>query len=223
MSESVLRRVKRIVSGTVEDSVDALERGGGVTVMRESIREIDRAADDTRKAYDRAVTKRLQAVRLQRLATEKAAMLGEKARFAVAEKREDLAEAALSRQLDFEAEIERLKAEQEDARQAEQRLEAELKVFDDKKAALRDRLTAFEEARQEAHRGGDDGEGAQEASRLTDHAEAAFERAMSGVGGLAGLAAAEATDIAAVAEIDTLQRSSILAERLAALKAVPTD
>ena len=45
MSESVFARVQRLLSAKVEDTVDKMETAGGEGVMRESIREVDRAID----------------------------------------------------------------------------------------------------------------------------------------------------------------------------------
>ena len=33
MAETVIKRVKRLVSGRIEDSIDAMERAGGTSVM----------------------------------------------------------------------------------------------------------------------------------------------------------------------------------------------
>ena len=54
-------------------------------------------------------------MRQHRMFREQLAALSEKARFAMAENREDLAEAAVSRQLHFEAQAERLDKVQADA------------------------------------------------------------------------------------------------------------
>ncbi len=39
MAESIFARISRLLSATVEDHVDRLERAGGEAVMREAIRE----------------------------------------------------------------------------------------------------------------------------------------------------------------------------------------
>jgi phage shock protein A len=56
------------------------------------------------------------------------------------------------------------------------------------------------------------------AEKMVDAAEQAFDRAMAGAGGT-GFARADADTINRVAEIDGLQKSATVAERLAALKA----
>ena len=38
MAESIFIRVRRVISASIEDAVDARERAGGSSVMREAIR-----------------------------------------------------------------------------------------------------------------------------------------------------------------------------------------
>src|SRR3954470_878757 len=75
MAESIFLRVRRLISGSIEDSVDAMERAGGTSVMREAIREVDRAIDEVRSEHEAATARRLQAVRQERLTRERLAGL----------------------------------------------------------------------------------------------------------------------------------------------------
>ena len=45
MYESIFQRVSRILSARLEDAIDRMERSGSDGVMREAIREVDRAID----------------------------------------------------------------------------------------------------------------------------------------------------------------------------------
>ncbi|MGL4404486.1 MAG: PspA/IM30 family protein, partial [Notoacmeibacter sp.] len=83
MAESVFARIRRLVSGGIEETVDAMERAGGTAVMREAVREIDRLIDEAKAERGHATTKRLQAVRQKRMYVERLATLQEKAEFAV--------------------------------------------------------------------------------------------------------------------------------------------
>ena len=105
MTESVIKRVKRLISGKIEDSVDAMEKAGGTSVMREAIRETQRAIEDVKVERDDVTLRRLQAIRQQKLYKDRLVSLTEKATFALNEGREDLAKAALTRQVDHEAQI----------------------------------------------------------------------------------------------------------------------
>ena len=59
MAESIFMRVRRLISASVEDAVDAMERAGGPSVMREAIREVDRAIDEVRAEQEAASARRL--------------------------------------------------------------------------------------------------------------------------------------------------------------------
>ena len=64
MSESLVLRVKRLISGSVNGVVDALETANAEVVMREAIREIERATDDVREELASIVTTRHHTNRL---------------------------------------------------------------------------------------------------------------------------------------------------------------
>ena len=219
MAESIFMRVRRLISASVEDAVDAMERAGGPSVMREAIREVDRAIDEVRAEQEAASARRLQAMRQQRMFRDKLAALEAQARFAIAEKRDDLAEAAVSRQLDFEAQAERLETVQTEAASEASRLEECLVALTTRKTQMEDALAAFETAQRDAALGG---EGPARPTRTTEgkvkRAEEAFDRAMTAAGGVAGISRTDAQTAAKVAEITTLQRSAAIAQRMAALR-----
>jgi phage shock protein A len=219
MAESIFARVSRLLSATVEDSVDRMEQAGGDAVMREAIREADRAIDQVKAEHEAVMTRRLQAARQQKMLAERCEELTSKAQFALNEGREDLAEAALSRQVDFEAQAKKLDAVQAQAHEEEQRLEDGLAALESRKRQMEEALQAYMISRREASLGGDGPKRAnRSAEKKVDAAEQAFDRAMAGAGGI-GFARADAETINRVAEIDGLQKSATVAERLAALKA----
>ena len=150
MAESIFARVSRLLSATVEDTVDRMEQAGGDAVMREAIREADRAIDQAKAELESTMARRLQAARQQRMLTERADELTAKAKFALGEGREDLAEAALSRQIDFEAQAKKLDAVQSQAREEEQRLEDGLAALNARKRQMEDALQAYLISRREA-------------------------------------------------------------------------
>ena len=67
MAESIFARISRLLSASVEDSVDRLEQAGGEAVMREAIREADRAVDQVKAELESVVSHRLQAARQQQM------------------------------------------------------------------------------------------------------------------------------------------------------------
>lgn len=219
MSESIFVRVKRIVSGSIYDTVDAMERAGGASVMREAIREVERVVDDVKGERDQATASRLQAVRLQGLYKERLNTLQEKAEFAIDQGREDLAEAALHRQVEFEEQIEALAKSEKDAADKERQLEECLASLTVRLEQMAEELNAFEMARVSAS-AEVAGSVSQErqTERRVERAEAAFDRALSGAGGAMGLSRTNMEHAAKVGEIDAMQKSAVIAERMAALR-----
>ena len=219
MAESIFMRVSRLLSATVEDAVDRMEQAGGDAVMREAIREADRAIDEVKAQLESVMARRLQAARQGKMLADRVEELTRKARFALGQGREDLAEAALSRQVDFEEEAKRLDAVQQQARGEEQRLEDGLAALKSRKSQMEEALSAYLVSRREASLGGDGPTRPdRSAEKKVDAAEQAFNRAMAGAGGV-GFARADADTINRVGEIDRMQKTATVAERLAALKA----
>lgn len=88
-----------------------------------------------------------------------------------------------------------------------------------RESAMEARLQPFEQSQREAAVGGDGSMTVQrELDKKVERAEAAFDRAMTGAGGVA-FTRADADTINRVAKIDGLRKGSAVADRLAALKA----
>jgi phage shock protein A len=219
MSEPIHLRVKRILAGRIEDVVDAMERAGGPSVMREAVREVERAIDDVRTAQVAAASQRLQAVRQQEMAAEHVQKLTDKAKFAIEQGRDDLAEAAIVRQIDFEGQIPTLKTAEVAAASEEDRLEAFVQALVSRKLEMEQTLAAYELAQRDAPAAAKsvDGHGSR-VEKAVARAETAFDRAMDGAGGT-GFTRSQAGVVTKVAELDVMQRQSVVQDRLAALKA----
>jgi phage shock protein A len=87
-----------------------------------------------------------------------------------------------------------------------------------RKQQMEESLSAFVVSQREASMGGDGAfHNERSVEKQVTRAEAAFDRAMTGAGGV-GFTRADADTINRVAEIDTMHKSSVIAERLAALK-----
>ena len=218
MAESIFARVRRVLSARVEDSVDAMERANSDGTMREAIRQVDRALDEVRADKDAAMTRRLQAARQQEMIGKKVEELTGKARFALQEGREDLAEGALARQVDLEEQAAKLEKLQKLTREQEEKLDESMTALQARKTEMEEALAAFMVARSDASMGGDSGlDNKHEIEKKIRNAEAAFDRAMTGAGGV-GFTRGDAKAINSVAEIDTMQKGATVSQRLAALK-----
>ena len=217
MAESIFIRIKRLISGNVEDLVDAMENSGAPTVMREAVRELDRILDEVKSERDQATASRLQAVRQQRMYKERLEGIAQKAQFAMDQGREDLAEAALHRQIDFEAQVRKLEEIEVSSSDKERELEESVAALEMRKAHMEEELKHFEAARAEA--GLDKQAAPDQASnvaRRVERAEAAYNRAMNANGGIA--MKADAQNTAKVAEIDIIMKKSEIETRLEALR-----
>ena len=218
MTESIFTRVKRLLSAKIEDNVDAMERANSDATMREAIREIDRAIDEVRGQQEQVMTRRLQAARQHGMTKQKIDELTGKARFALGEGREDLAEGALARLGDLEGQLGKLDETQTMAREEEAKFDESLAALRARKRQMEEALAAYMIAKSDASMGGDTHSApARNVERKVEGAEAAFDRAMTGAGG-AEFQRGDLEAINKVAEIDTLVKHATVAERLAALK-----
>jgi phage shock protein A len=217
MAEPLHLRVRRILAARIEDAVSALERSGGPGVMREAVREVERVIDDVQSDRTAATARRLTAVRQEKMVQTHVAELAGKARFALEQGREDLAEAAISRQVDIEGQLAPLALAQSEAATEEARLDEALAALGARKAQMEQALKAWEQAHREAGTAQAAPASQARGERAVARAEEAFDRAMDGAGGIA-FTRADATTLGKVAELDVLQRSAVVAERMAALR-----
>jgi phage shock protein A len=150
--ESIFLRVRRVLAASADDAVSALERASGTSLMREAIRQVAGALDEVRDEQ-RAVAGRIaEAKRQQGVIRERIAELNDKARFALGKARDDLAEAAVSRQLELEAELTRLDTVQSDAAGEAVRLDECAAALAARKTQMERELAAFEAARPNCER-----------------------------------------------------------------------
>jgi phage shock protein A len=219
MADSIFVRVQKVVSGGLDSAVGSVEQLSGTSLMRQAIRDVDAAIASARDGADAARARRLQAEHHAGAARQQLATLNEQARFALGKGRDDLAEAAIARQIEVEAQLARLDAARAEAGVEERRLEESRTELNLRKGRMEEELAAFQSARRAAD-GDPAAPGAADArlQRRAERAEETFRRAMSAAGAVAG-SETDAGAAAKVAEIEKLQRETAVAERLAALRA----
>lgn len=226
MSEGLISRVQRLVAGSVNDLVDSVENVAPETVMRESIREVDRATDDVRAALGQAIARRHHANKRLMETTSKHEELAEQARFALEQDRDDLAEAAIGRQMDVEAQIPVLESTLKELAAEQGELEGYVSALLARKREMEADLNTFVEARKATTNGGTGGDDVNVgapgngAERRVGKAETAFNRVLQSASGVAATSGADAETAAKLAELETITREHRVKERLAALKAV---
>lgn len=224
MRDSLTGRVTRIISGSLNALVDAVENAAPVTVMEEAIREIDGAIDEVRAELGRvAASKHLANTRLLE-ENRKHEDLSSKIELAVKENRDDLAEAAIATQLDIEAQIPVLEATIADCGNQEKELEGYINALQAKKREMKEDLKQFRDAQQEAESisaGGGNGSATSSGgveSRVSK-AESAFERVVENATGMSSRSGTgDRHDAAKLAELEKMSRANRIQERLAAIK-----
>lgn len=142
---------------------------------------------------------------------------------AVTEGRDDLAEAAIGRQLDLEAQIPVLETALEEASEREAELEGYITALQGRRREMMSDLDAFLSSRADtAAPGAAAGAGAGRtggAESRADKAEGAFNRVLHGQTGISGSVKADRETAAKLAELEKISRGNRIKERLAALKA----
>lgn len=218
MSDSIFVRVQRVVSGGVGSALDAAERLSGTSVMRQAIREMDAAIEKADSERESARARRLQADHHLQACRKQLATLKEQAQFALGKQRLDLAEAAVGRQIDVEAQIAALAKAEGEAKADERRFGESVDSLKLRRGQMYEELRAFE-ATQRAAASDCEAPGSPDArvQRRAERAEEAFERALAAAGGLSG-GRASPDAAAKVAELEALQKEAAIAERLAALQ-----
>ncbi|MEL6365246.1 MAG: PspA/IM30 family protein [Pseudomonadota bacterium] len=226
MAEGLVSRVKRLVSGSVNSMVDAVENAAPETVMKEAIREVDRALDEVRDQLGLALANKHHANKRLAETNAKHEQLAEKIDFAVSQGRDDLAEAAIARQLDLEAQIPVLESALKDAAEQETELEGYVSALLGRRHEMEEDLQAFLDSRsQTPETGGTPGApgGGATPERRADKAETAFNRVLRGATGLSGTVKADRETAAKLAELEKAARLNRVKERLAAVKAMKSD
>lgn len=228
MSESIGRRVGRLVSGGFNAIVDAVENAAPAAVMEEAIREIDDAIADVRAELGRVVAnKHLASSRLME-ENRKHEEVSDKIRIAVQQGRDDLAETAIAQQMDIEAQIPVLESAISDAGAQERELEGYVRALQGRRREMETELDAFRASRSAreagavAVAGGNGAVGASAGSveSRVERAGSAFDRVLRRQGGVPGpTGAGDRKTATQLAELDDLARQNRIKERLAQLKA----
>ena len=216
MPDLVFVRVERIVRTSADRALELAERASGVVLVREAARELEQAEERLRADRQTADRKARRAADAQNEIRAKLAELTDHARYALGKGREDLARAAVARQVELEKET-----GDWETIAAEAKIEA--KCIDDalaqvaaRRKQIQSELAALEREQSASApaRGGKEGVQARVATAM-DKADRIFERAMSERSPIAEPAEAAR----AMADIAAMKRDDAIEEQLAALKA----
>lgn len=221
MKEKITGRVSRIISGGFNALLDAVENAAPEVVMEQALREVDEAIEDVRNELGGVIaSKHMANSRLMHVNT-KCEELGEKIELAVDESRDDLAEVAISQQLDMEAQIPVLENQIADLSNTEKELESYIAALQGKKREMHEELRLYKESRKETAIA-EDGRPNQKDGSIESKvgkAESAFDRVLENSTGVSsGSSGVDRKSAAAMNELDQMSRKNRIQERLAAIK-----
>lgn len=224
MREKLVNRVGRLISGSFNAVVDAIESTAPETVMEQAIREIDSAIEDVRKELGKVIANKHLANKRLMEENRRHEDLSEKIKFAIAEGREDLAETAIAKQIDIEAQIPILEATIADGTDQEKELEGYIAALQAKKREMGDELRHFKDRMKEANAAQklDKTESDPSATSVEGkvaNAESAFERIIERTTGIQ--MPGQRTDRKAeaqLAELEEMARSRKIKDRLMTIK-----
>ena len=222
MSETLSRRVGRLVSGGFHALIDAAENLAPEAVMNESIREIERAVDEVRAELGKVLAQKHLAAKKMADESNRHEAIDANLQAAVDAGRDDLAEAGIAEQMDIEARLPILENTIADCAAQEKELEGFIAALQANKREMQQQLQDWRTAQQSMGTGktaGGNGNGS-DLNRIARDAEKsgnAFDRVMSRQNSVHS--STDAAQLAKLKELEDFSRNNRIAERLAALKA----
>lgn len=220
MSETLSRRVGRLVSGGFHALIDAAENLAPEAVMNESIREIERAVDEVRAELGKVLAQKHLAAKKMADESNRHEAIDANLQAAVDAGRDDLAEAGIAEQMDIEARLPILENTIADCAAQEKELEGFIAALQAKKREMQQQLQDWRAAQQSMGTGKTAGGNGSDLNRIARDAEKsgnAFDRIMGRQNSVHS--STDAAQLAKLKELEDLSRNNRIAERLAALKA----
>lgn len=220
MSETLSRRVGRLVSGGFHALIDAAENLAPEAVMNESIREIERAVDEVRAELGRVLAQKHLAAKKMADESNRHETIDANLQAAVDAGRDDLAEAGIAEQMDIEARLPILENTIADCAAQEKELEGFIAALQAKKREMQQQLQDWRAAQQSMGTGKTASGNGSDLNRIARDAEKsgnAFDRVMGRQNSVHS--STDAAQLAKLKELEDLSRNNRIAERLAALKA----
>lgn len=222
MADSLKARVTRMVAASVHALIDHIEDQNPGAAMEQSLREADGVIDEVRQELGKASANRhLAQQQHARLNSQHAELIGQ-IDTAMTQGRDDLARAAVARQLDIEAQIPLLESTLSDFAHQESELQGYVAALLAKKREMQEALQAFQASRAASQ--APTGTQGVTPSRLAEHRmddiTGAFDRIHQRQTGLSGTDNKKGLQQAAqLKELDDLVRDNKIAERMAQIKA----
>lgn len=218
MSDSLKARVGRVIAGGFHALLDKAEDHAPEAVMEQAVRELDQVVDDTRHEWGKLVAQRHLAQQQHGKLNQRHHELGTQTQLALSQGREDLARAAVARQIDIEAQIPILEETLAEQLRQEQELGSYIQALQAKRREMLDAIAAFRQSRTTAETGPSPTNArTQERVRQTSDAFDRLYERHTGLG--SGARQTSLLHDAQLQELEQLQRDHRIAERLVRIKA----
>lgn len=221
MKTKIAKRVGRIISGSLHAVVDALEGSAPELVMEQAIREIAESIDEVRDELGRVTASKYMASRRLIQKNTEHENLSLQIQTALLERREDLAEVGVGKQLDIEVQIPVLEETILDCSEKEKELEGYIAALKAKKREMEEELHAFLKSKETAERMfglTDCGGRSMSVDKKVNEAASAFDRVLSRYTKQSPSCFAGRECSSQMAELEELSRKNRIKERLAAMK-----
>lgn len=222
MSETLKTRVGRVIAGSVHALLDRIEDQAPEAMMEQSIREADAVIDDVRHELGVVSANRHLSQQQHASLNSQHAKLAAQIDEAFTGGREDLARAAVARQLDIEAQLPVLETTLGEYTRQEGELQGYVAALLAKKREMQDALSEFRKSRAAAAAtvSSKSGSAGGNAEHRINSVTGAFDRIYERQTGLSGTARGNTMQQAAqLKELDDMVRDNKIAERMAQLKA----
>jgi len=218
MTDSLSTRVGRVIAASASALVSRLENQAPVALMEQAIREVESIIGEVRRELGQISANRHLAQQQHAHLSMVHGGLTEQAQQALAENREDLASAAVARQLDIETQLPVLETSLADLTRKEEELSGYVAALLSKKREMEQALHEFQRSREMPINDSLQPAADDQQQRL-DSATGAFDRLYQRHAGLSPASAGASLEQAAkLKELDDLVRNNKISERLARLR-----
>lgn len=215
MKEKLTKRISRIITGTANSIVDAIEGAAPETVMEQAIRDVDGVIDEVREELGRVEANKHLLTKSATDLNAKHSSLDEQIQTALAESREDLAEAAIAKQIDLEAQIPVLEQNLHDTRVEEGQLNQAISALQAKKREMQEDLRRYRDSRKSVGVATAEGKARTDPMHKAEKAESAFSRVHERSTGMGRQESALGAENASkIAELQEIHRKNQISERL---------
>ena len=218
MKEGITSRVGRVIAGGAHKIVDLLENSAPKTVLEEAIREIDGLIYELRSELGKLVAKKHLTISRLKDENSRHQELSSKIELAIREKREDLAEVAIAKQLDIEVQIPILENTIRECTESGKKFEEYITALQAKKRQMQEEFKAYCKSQSEANvirnSGKNSATGINKVDTKVACAESVFDRVLE----KNAFSFCDMENESQLAELEDLSRKNRIKERLETIK-----